>query len=174
MFFKWVDYCEKDEAEIESWMSDEETRLAGFDSIKETHEEYLSGGEYPYGEEYFCKVVLEESEIIAVVLIFRGDKHPVTVNEFVVNPAYRNKGYGTKIISELINNVREITGFDSNVFQVCIYPNNKASMRAFEKAGFILAGTHADGDCTYWVYPASELENYRKYSADSMGDEFIA
>lgn len=173
MFFKWVDYCEKYEAEIESWMNDEETRLADFDSIKETHEEHLSAGEYPYGEEYFCKVVLEEAEIIAVVLIFRGDKHPVIVNEFLVNPMQRNKGYGTKIIRELINNIREIIGFDSNAFEVCIYPSNKASMRAFEKAGFVLAGIHADGDCTYWVYPPSELENYRKSSMDSMDDEFV-
>ena len=171
MFFKWVDYCEKYEDEIESWMSDDDTRNFATDNIKEDHEYWSS--EYKYNEEYFCKVIIDESEIIAVILIMRGDENSIHINPFIVNPKHRNKGYGTRIISELINNVRDITGFDSDVFTADIFPNNKASIKVFEKVGFILAGVHISGDCAYWVYPASELESYRKRCVTDPANYFV-
>jgi len=170
MLFKWIDYCEKYEYEIESWMNDDDTCRFATDNIKEDHEYWSSELN---GDEYFCKVVLEESEIIAIILIMRSDEHPVHINPLIVNPKHRNKGYGTKIITELISSVKDVTGFDSDVFTADIFPNNKVSIKAFEKVGFVLAGIHKDGDCGYWVYPASELENYRKRCAADPADYFV-
>jgi len=165
MLFKWVDYCEKYEDEIESWM-DDDTRRFSSDSIKEDHEYYILSDEYENNINYFCKVIFDGEEIIAVIIILRGDEYPVHVNPIIVNPKYRNKGYGTKILFELINNIFEITGFEEKVFHAVIFGDNNASIRTFEKVGFVLAGTHIDGDCGYWVYPDSELENCRNYYKD--------
>ena len=184
MFFEWADYCEKYEDEISSWMNDPDTCRFATDSIKDEHEYYMGisddydGHNYKFNETYFCKVILEESEISGVIIIFRGDEYPVHINPLIVNPKHRSKGYGTKIISELISNITDITGYDGNIFTADIFPDNKASIKAFEKAGFILAGIHISGDCAYWVYPAAELENYRKYCIDSFeksgnGGKFI-
>ena len=174
MLFKWVDYCEKYDDEIESWTSDDDTRRFATDNIKEDHEYWLS--EYKYNEEYFCKIVLDENIIVAILLIMKNDEYPYEfhINPLVVNPKHRNKGYGTKIIFELINNISEITGFESNVFTADIFPNNKVSIKTFEKVGFILAGVHVSGDCAYWIYPASELENYRKRCVSHSSNYFIA
>jgi len=181
MLFKWVDYCEKYEEEIETWTGDDDTRrFATFDDgIKEIHEYYLGisdnydGHDYKLNESYFCKVVLEESAPIAVIFILATEGYPVSINPIIVNPNFRNRGYCTKIVGELIRNVNKIIGFERDIFEAGIDLNNKSSIRAFEKAGFILAGIHKGGDFTYWVYPASELENCRKYYAESMGDDFI-
>jgi len=172
-FFKWVDYSEKYEAEIESWENDEE------DSIKEIHEYYMEisdgggidsyGHDYTWNKTYFGKVVLEETEVIAAVLIMGGDSSKTTyIKEFLVNPKHQNKGYGTKIISELINNVHDIIGFDSNVFTADTFSNNTSMIRVLEKTGFVLAGIHKGGDFTYWICPASERENYRKDSVEEF------
>ena len=182
MLFKWVDYCEKYEKETEAWTGDADTRrFATDDSIKQDHEYYLGisddydGHDYKLNETYFCKVVLDGNIIAAVLFILRNDEPPyqVTINPIIVNPEYRNKGYGTKIIGELINDITEIIGYDCNVFHADSFRENGASIRTFEKNGFVLAGTYADGDFTYWVYPASELESCRKYYMDSLGDKFI-
>ena len=157
MQFKWVDYCEEYEAETETWKGDEDTvKFAIDNSIKEEHKYYLSPNDddfkYKPGEEYFCKVVLDGDIIAAVLFILRGEGYPVAINPIIVNPKHRNKGYCTKIICELINNIREITGFDSDIFDAGIDLDNKASIRAFEKNGFVLHETHPDGDFATWQY----------------------
>jgi len=174
MHYKWDDYGAKYEDELESWQSDHATRKFGIDSARETHESVLADG-YIHNEEYFCKVVLENADIIAIVLILRGDGyHPTTISEITVNPQHRHKGHGTKIINELTANLNQIVGFDGDIFQVMIYPNNPASLRAFEKADFVLAGSHIDGDCSYWCYPADKLKDYQARNQDEMGSDFVA
>jgi hypothetical protein len=180
MNYKWVDYCEKYEDEIDKWMSDELIlRYATEDGIRKDHEYYMGisddydGHDFKLNKNYFCKVVLDESAVIAVIIILASEGYPVSINPIIVNPNFRNKGYCTKIIGELINNTNEIIGLERNAFEAGIDFDNKASIKVFEKNGFILAGTHKSGDFTYWVYPASELENYQKYHTDSMGDKFI-
>jgi RimJ/RimL family protein N-acetyltransferase len=184
MFFKWVDYCEKYEEEIETWTGDADTRrFATFDDgIKETHEYYMGisedydGHDYKLNETYFCKVVIDRDIIAAVLFIMRNDEYPyqITINPIIVSPKHRNKGYGIKIIGEFINNINDIIGFDNNVFVADISINNETSIRAFKKVAFVLAGTHISGDCAYWVYPASELESYRKRCAAAPINYFVA
>lgn len=182
MLFKWVDYCEKYEEELAAWTDDGDTnRFALFDdTIKETHEYYTGvskdydGHDYKLNRTYFCKVVLDGDITAAVLFLFRSDtRNVVHINPIIVNPEHRNKGYCTKIISELVNNVSEIIGYESIAVTADFSTANKASIRVFEKVGFVMAGRHADGNFTYWTYPACELENYQKYCKDSMGDEFI-
>jgi len=171
MFFEWKDYCDKYEAEIESWMNDEDTRCFATDDIKDEHEYWSSESE---PGEYFCKVILDGLEVIAIALIMRGDDRPIHLNPFIVNPKHRNKGYGTKIISEFIRDTSNIIGFNGDVFDVSIFPNNEAAIKMFEKAGYVMAGMDKDGECGYWVYPISELENYRTRCLADANDYFIA
>jgi len=174
MHYTWDDYGAKYADELESWRSDHATRKFGIDSAKEAHQDTLDSDEYEYNEEYFCKVVLENSEVVAIILILRGDGYPTTISEITVNPKHRHKGHGTKIINELTANLSQIIGFDGDIFQVMIYPNNPASMRAFEKADFVLAGEHIDGDCSYWCYPAAKLTEYQAYQQKEIGSDFVA
>ena len=165
MLFKWVDYCEKYEDEIETWRHDELVdRYVTDDGTKADHLMYLTDErfkEYEYNKGYFCKVVLEEEIIIAVLMIFRSERIPTTIEHFIVNPKYRNKGYGTKIINELIHNTRTIIGFDSDFFETGAWldNDNKPFMRVWEKNGFILYPTRPNGhNFGFYRYTRSKTE----------------
>ena len=58
--------------------------------------------------------------------------------EILVDPAKRGQGYGAKLLKELIT-VEEIIGFAIQKSEAVIFPNNIASQKAFENAGY-----------TYW------------------------
>ena len=156
MRFRWLDYCEKYYDETETWADEDTVKFAIDNSIKEEHLYYLSPNEddykYKLGEEYFCKVVLDADIAVAVIFILRGDDYPVAINPIIVNPKYRNQGYCTRVICELVNNINEIIGFESNIFDAGINLDNKASIRAFEKNNFVLHETHPDGDFLYYRY----------------------
>ena len=174
MLFEWVDFCEKYEEEIKAWCQDELSLKFATnegDGIKEDYEYWRNEDSFIHNETCFCKVVLDRGQSVAVLIILGSKGYPLNINPIIVNPAQRNKGYCTRIIKELLDNTREILGVDKKYFEAGIDLDNKGSIRAFEKVGFVLAGTHSGGDFGYWVYPASELENYQKYCAD-MG-EFV-
>jgi RimJ/RimL family protein N-acetyltransferase len=153
MKFKWVDYCELYEAETEMWSSDELTLKYAIDeSIKAEHLYYLTESDYIHNETYFCKVVLEDDKIIAVVFLISGDKYPLVINPIIVNPELRNQGYCSKVIKELIEHTKEIIGHEKYVFDAGIDSDNIASVRAFEKIGFTLTDKHPSGDFGYYHY----------------------
>ena len=153
MQFKWVNYCELYEAEIETWNKDELTlKYATDDGIKADHLYYLVETDYVHNETYFCKVVLEDDTIIAVVFLLCGEKYPLAINPIIINPALRNQGYCAKIIKELIHHTAEIIGREKYVFDAGIDLGNIASIRAFEKVGFTLTDTHPGGDFGYYHY----------------------
>ena len=180
MLFKWVDYCEKYEEELETWTGDEDTRrFATFDkSIKEKYYYYVKTCS-DYNEAYWCKVVLDGDIIAAFLFISRNNEYPyqVTLNRInliIVNPKYRNKSYGTKIIKELVRNANEIIQDGKSSFIVAIDLDNKVSLKIAEKSGFVLAGINTEDDFSHWVYPAAELENFRKFIANNQGENFTA
>jgi len=152
MQFKWVDYCEKYEAELETW-TDRDTMCYALDeSIKQDHLYYLSESDYIHNETYFCKVGLEDEKIIAVLFLLSGEKYPLAINPIIVNPALRNKGYCVRVIRELIEHTERIVGHEKYVFDAGIELDNIASVRAFEKVGFSLTDKHPAGDFGYFHY----------------------
>jgi len=132
-----------------------------------------------YDETYYCKVALHGDIIAAFLSVSRKNEYRYqvalnTINLIIVNPKYRNKGYGTKIVNELVSNANEIFQDDSSIFGVSIDLDNKPSMKIAEKSGFVLAGINTEDDFSHWVYPVTELENYRKYIANNQGEDFTA
>ena len=171
MLFKWVDYCEKYEDEVEAWCQDElSLRYATDNCIIKDYEYWRNENGFIHNKTCFCKIVLDGEQPVAVLIILAGNGCPLNINPIIVNPTLRNKGYCTRVIKELVDYTWEILAVNQQYFEAGISIENTACIRAFEKVGFVLAGQHKDGDFTYWVYPASELENYRKYS---KGDHFI-
>lgn len=177
MLFTWIDLGTADyEAEIESWSTDADTiKYAIDDTISEEYAYYINNSDYELNRTFFCKVVLDGDIIAADLFLLRDDsRNIVHINPIIINPKHRNKGYCTKIIGELVNNISKIIGYESIAVTADFDLENKASIRAFEKVGFVMAGIHTSADFTYWTYPASKVEDYRKFCTDSMGDKFIA
>ena len=173
MLLKWVDYCEKYEDEVKAWCQDELSLRYVTDKdngIKEDYEYWQNEDGFTHNKTCFCKIVLDGEQPVAVLIILGGNGYPLNINPIIVNPALRNRGYCTRIIKELLGYTQEILAINQRYFEAGISLKNIACIRAFEKAGFVLAGKHKDCDFAYWVYPASELQNYRKHS---MGNDFI-
>lgn len=71
--------------------------------------------------------------------------------ELVVVPEKRGQGKGTKLLKALLDG-NKIIGTAIQKCEAVIFPGNKASQRAFEKAGFQHHHTHEDGTALYYVY----------------------
>lgn len=182
MLFKWVDYCEKYEDEIDAWMNDELIiRHAVDESLKADHLYYATSNEFILNKNYFCKVILEGENVIAVMTLLINEritnlnKNLILINSIFTSPAKRNQGYGTKIINELIKDTEKIIPYTDNIFEAEIDTDNSRSIHTFDKLGFIFIGTHDKNDYGYefgyWVYPASELEHYRNHLKDFLADK---
>jgi RimJ/RimL family protein N-acetyltransferase len=153
MQFKWIDYNSAYKDDIETWNSDEQTKKYAIDDgINAEHLYYLDDDDYIHNESYFCKLVLEEDNIIAVIFLFDGEKHPLGINPIIVNPDLRNQGYCKRVIKELMEHTVKIIGKEKYVFYAGIDLDNTASIRAFENVGFTLTDMHPGGDFGYYHY----------------------
>ncbi|MBE5874091.1 MAG: GNAT family N-acetyltransferase [Lachnospiraceae bacterium] len=75
----------------------------------------------------------------------------IEIMETFVVPEKRGQGIGSKVLKELLKN-GQIIDFVIHKSEAVIYPNNIASQKAFENAGFKYHHTHEDGDAMYYVY----------------------
>ena len=108
------------------------------------------------GENFWCKVILNWETPFAVSALFMTDDGTLTVSEFAVAPSLRGKGYGSSALRELLAKGQDIIGQPISSASAIIYPNNVASQRAFEKAGFKFDHAHPDGDAWIYTYRADE------------------
>ncbi len=98
-----------------------------------------------------CFLISHEDNPFAVMYIgVIGNE--ITISEYIVSPDKRGKGYGTAALKELLNNVTQLLNLNVSLATAVIYPNNIASIKAFEKAGFVLASKHPDGDALNYEY----------------------
>lgn len=161
----WIDYNESFKNEIETWTNDVDTKRYACDSWHDSYLYYLNETEhyfdkdgnqcfhkYQYNKDYFCKIVLNDEDIIAVLIMLGGDNHPLTINPIIINPLFRNQGYCTAIIKNLIQNIELITSNHFEELQAGIDLDNKASIVSFTKCGFELVSVHPDGDFANYKY----------------------
>lgn len=152
MNFKWVDYNPDTVRYVEKWLDKKAVKMTGMDDGWRYNYEYWNNEEgIVVGENYWCKVVLENGEPFAVVL-FSLHESVIYIMEVLVAPKVRGKGKGSKMIKELLDNGKEIIGLDIHKAEATIYPSNEASQKAFSKAGFKHESTHEDGDAMNYVY----------------------
>ena len=152
MKYVWKDYSTEYSSIVQLFFDSEAISMTGLD---ESFENYVSAviddnANYPGAKDYF-KVIFEENIPIAVVAygMYEGI---VTIAEIVVALNERGKGKGTQIICELLDMCTTSANNDIKQFRTVIFPNNIASQRAFEKAGFRFESAHEDGDAWYYVY----------------------
>ena len=79
-------------------------------------------------------------------------KGELTISELIVAPEKRSRGSGSALLIELLENSGGILGKDFESAKAVIFPDNAASQKAFERAGFHFESAHPDGDAWYYVY----------------------
>ncbi len=156
MTYQWQDYTSADAPVAEFFLDDAARRFTGCEESWEDYCTYwLHEPETRLGENFWAKVIYLDDTPIAVMALFLSDG-VLLVSEYIISPAMRGKGHGSAILRDLLVHGREILSFEISRARCVIFPNNHASIRAFEKAGFRFETAHPDGDALYYVYGRAE------------------
>ena len=154
MDFVWRDYQPDAMAYVEQWLDASAVGAPGLDEGFRNFYEYWKGEEgFSLGENFWCKVVSEGNQPFAVVALCQHEGKTL-IMELVVAPEKRGQGKGTKLLKALLDG-EEIIGATIQKCEAVIFPGNKASQRAFEKAGFQHHHSHEDGTALYYVWDAT-------------------
>ncbi len=154
MNFVWLDYQPKTMEYVEKWLDADAVATTGMDEgFRSFYEYWVNEDGFILGQNFWCKIVCADNEPLAVVALNMYEEK-VTVMEIVVAPEKRCHGLGSRILKELMQN-EQILGFTISTSEAAIYPNNVASQKAFENAGFRYDRTHEDGDTLYYLYERS-------------------
>lgn len=158
MSFVWYDYNPSTMSFIENWLDESAVESTGLDEGFRTFYEYWSNEDgFIVGVNYWCKVTFENDKPFGVVALCEH-KQKIIIMEVLIAPDKRGQGKGSALIKELLHN-EEIVGFTVQESEAVIYPNNIASQKAFEKAGFIFHNYHKDekGDSLHYIYEAKSI-----------------
>jgi ribosomal protein S18 acetylase RimI-like enzyme len=156
MNFVWHDYDPKSMGYIEDWLDEAAVKSTGLDEgFRAFYEAWANEDGFVVGENFWCKVVFQNDKPFAVIA-FCQYECKITIMEIVVDPEKRGLGRGSKLLKELLES-EEIIGCAIHQSEAVIYPDNTASQKAFEKAGFRYHHTHEDGNgkSMYYVYARS-------------------
>ena len=156
MTYQWYDYTSADAPIAESFLDSAARRFTGCDEGWEDYCTYWLGEPETHpGENFWVKLIRLEGEPIAVMALFLGDG-VLLVSEYILSPAMRGQGHGSAILRELLSHGEEILGYEIPRARAVIFPENRASIRSFERAGFGFESAHPDGDALFYIYERDE------------------
>ena len=152
MRFAWTDYHAADAEAVETWMDHTARKNTGCeDGWADYANACAEEADTVFGENFWLMVVSEDGAPFAAIAVglWEGD---LTISELVVAPEKRGCGLGPALLRELLENSGAILGKEFTTAKAVIFPDNAASQKAFEKAGFRFESAHPDGDAWYYVY----------------------
>ncbi len=159
MNFVWHDYDPETMGYVENWLDDSAVTSTGLDEGFESFYKYWANEDgFVIGENFWCKVAFSGDTPLAVIA-FCQHKGSIMIMQIVVAPEKRGQGIGTKLLKELLES-SEILGASIHKSEAVIYPDNIASQKAFENAGFQHFRTHEDenGKSMYYIYERGSKE----------------
>ena len=151
MKYIWRDYIPEGAEYIELWLDGEAVRMTGLDDGWKNFFEYWKNEDnITLNDNYWCKVVFDGDTPFGIVALSVWDES-FNIMELLVDPKLRGQGRGSALLKELIEKGDKIIGKSINNAEAVIYPNNPASQKAFENAGFTFDHTSDEGDALYYV-----------------------
>lgn len=167
--FIWSDYTEEHADIVNSWLSHPRTnKCVGIDDwhchyqdIVESVNFYYAAGvdgekcHYRLHEDYFCKVVFLNRELVAVLALFvdPAADEIVSINPIIVAPSLQGRGMGTLIIGDFLQKAKSLLGNDNLLkCSALIDQNNYPGIRCFEKSNFTLVSANDDDDFRIYEY----------------------
>ena len=143
--FQWVDYEIKHARMIDSWLDAEAVAMTGIDAGWDHYWLAVKADAVNFpGCEDFCKVIYADSDPFAVIC-FGVYQDEMTISEVVVAPRWRGMGKGSQLISELVESARTQWPREVKRITAVVFPQNRASQKAFRNAGFQLTDKTEDG-----------------------------
>ena len=154
MDIAWCDYNPETKGYIENWVDENAVRFTGLDEgFRAFYEYWAEEDGYIVGDNFWAKVVCERNVPFAVIA-FGLHEAKIIVMEMLVAPHKRGQGLGTKLLKELLGS-EKILGFPIRKSEAVIFPDNKASQKAFENAGFYLHHIYEDGSAILYTFESS-------------------
>ena len=151
MMFQWTEYSAEDAPTVDRWLDADAVAMTGLDMHWNDYWNAVLADAVNFpGCKDRCKIVRENGMAVAAVC-FGCYEGVATVSEIVVAPQLWGRGYGTRILQDLISHLKELLGEKIEKICAVIFPANVASQRAFEKAGFVFDYAHEDGTALHYV-----------------------
>ena len=148
----WIDYTSAYKEMVESWMDGDAKRFTGCDEgFDEYYQSEVNDPETKPGENFWVKIIIANTDPVGIIALGLWD-NILTISEFIIRPDRRGNGLGSLALVELLAQSNNIIGVKIKDAEAVIFPNNIASQKAFEKAGFIFHSEHPDGDVWYYRY----------------------
>ena len=158
MNYVWRDYDPNTMRYIESWLDESAIKFTGLDEgFCSFYDYWINEDAFSVGQSFWCKVAFENDEPFAVVALCRHEQKTIMM-EVLIAPEKRGQGKGSKLLREFLS-CKEIIGFSIQTCEAVIYPDNIASQKAFEHAGFTYHHRQKDenGDSMRYVYECKSL-----------------
>ncbi len=150
MKYDWIDYTSEYKDIVDSWLDEDAKRFTGCDEgFDEYYQYWVNDSETKLGDNFWAKIIIADAAPVGIITFGLWD-NVFTISEFIIRPDRRGKQFGSSALAELIAQSKNIIGVAIKDANAVIFPNNIASQKAFEKAGFIFYSEHPDGDA--WNY----------------------
>lgn len=147
----WRDYDPCGMAFVEAWLDEQAVAATGLDEgFRSFYEYWLKEEGFVLGENFWCKVVFEKDTPLAVAAFCRRER-TILIMELLVDPKKRGCGIGTRLLQALLGS-EELIGSVIERSEAVIFPENLASQRAFQKAGYYCHHCYEDGSALLYVY----------------------
>lgn len=158
MNYRWRDYEPCEMAFVETWLDEQAVAATGLDEgFRSFYEYWVKEEGFVPGESFWCKVVFEKDIPLAVAAFCRREQ-TILIMELLVDPKKRGCGIGTRLLQELLES-EEIVGAAIERSEAVIFPENLASQRAFQKAGYYCHHRYEDGSALLYVYEKPNTKN---------------
>ena len=155
MNFKWLDYSSVFADTVKRFLDEEAIRMTGIDEgFNDYYNYWVNEENTVIGENFWCKVIFKNEKPVGVVALGRAPDGEFVLSEIIVSPTMRGHGVGSAVLNELLYNGEDIIGQKIEKSMAVIFPDNIASQKCFEKAGFKFHSAHPDGDAWYYKYTA--------------------
>ena len=160
MNYGWCDYNPNTMSYIENWLDETAVNSTGLDEgFRAFYEYWAKEEDFVVGENFWCKVVCRQEDPLAVIAFCRYEDN-TDIMEILMKPEKRGQGIGTELLKAFLES------FAVQKSAAVIFPDNIASQKAFENAGFRYHHSHEDGTAMYFVYErpgrVTECRNRKK------------
>lgn len=158
MRYIWKDYSPVTMAFVENWLDKNAVHMTGIDDgWRAFHEYWITDGGLNPSVNYWCKVVYDGKTPFAILAVSLSEE-TLHMMELLVKPEMRGKGLGSALIRELFSDGERIIGHRIEKASAVICPNNSASRKAFEHAGFVLEYANDSEDAWHYRYVSRKAD----------------
>lgn len=149
----WKPYCNDNAPLVDTWLDAEAVRETGLEDGWQSYYAYWMAESRAGEGKDRCFLISQGNRPFAVMYIVVSGGEMV-ISEYVVAPDWRGKGHGSAILRELLDNAARLLNTEVSQARAVIFPDNAASVRAFEKAGFALESRNHDafGESLNYAY----------------------